>query len=76
MSNAEHLIENALGCLESGRDITWFKDMFVNKEMFKYVNATAEEIWDMAIYVYYTYRPCIESDLTEELEKKYGYKVE
>ena len=75
MSNAEHLIENALCCIEEDKDFKFFKDMTVNKEMFKYIKATPEEIWDIAIYVYYTYKPYIESDLIEEVEKKYGYQV-
>ena len=75
MSNTEHLIENAIVCLEEKKSYEDFIDTDVNKRMFKLVKSPPEEIWDMAIYVYYTYRESIVWKTEDELVKRYGYLV-
>lgn len=53
MSNAEHIMENALMAISKGRSYEeWIKSE-PNKE---YVKSDTEEIWEMAMYVYYTWR--------------------
>lgn len=55
MSNLEHAIENALVCIENGKS---FQDFTENENSLGNLNgisATAEEIWEIAVYVKYTY---------------------
>lgn len=54
MSNIEHLLENAIAEVREGHNINDFKALWHTREMLKLVNATIEEIWEMAIYVVYT----------------------
>lgn len=75
MSNIEHLIENAITCLEKNRDYDYFRMMWQNAEMIKYVHASLEEIWEMAIYVVTTYKDSIVWKTEDEIEKKYGYPI-
>ena len=75
MSNIEHLIENAITCLEENRGYDYFRMMWQNAEMIKYVHATPEEIWEMAIYVVTTYKDGIVWDTEDKIEKKYGYPI-
>ena len=73
MSKIEHLIENAVIALEQKKSFDeWYKE---DIDMFDYVDSPPIEIWNMAVYCYYTYRPYIEWKLTEEIEKAYGYPV-
>ena len=55
MSNIEHLLENAIYEIKSGNDIDDFKALWHTPIMLKEVSATAEEIWEMALYVVYTH---------------------
>ena len=75
MSNTEHLIENAIVCLEENKSYEDFISADVNERMLKLVKSPPEEIWDMAIYVYYTYRESIIWKTEDKLEKAYGYKI-
>ena len=75
MSNIEHLIENAIGCIEEKKSYDDFISADVNKRMLKLVKSPPQEIWYMAIYVYYTYRPSVIWETEDELEKRYGYRV-
>lgn len=75
MSNIQHLIENAITCLEENRDFDYFISMWQNKEMLKYVNASPEDIWEMAIYVITTYREGVVWETEDKIEKKYGYPI-
>ena len=75
MSNIMHLIENAICCLEKGKKYEDFISAGFNPKMLKMVKSPAEEIWEIAIYVYTTYRENIEWTTEERLEKAYGYPV-
>ena len=75
MSNIEHLIENAVTALENKEKYEDWLDAWYTKEQLKYVKSPPEEIWEMAIWCHYTYRPSFECDLSEEIEKKYGYPI-
>lgn len=73
MSYPEHLIENAIVCLEENKGLDYFLEQPYNREMLKHVSAKPTEIWDMAMYVYYSYVPWIKSKTIDEMEKRYGY---
>ena len=76
MSNLEHLIDCAVYYKEEHYSFEEFKETWttnVNKET---IAAPLEEIWEIANYVYYVYRPYIEGKKEEELVERYGYKVE
>ena len=75
MSNIEHLIENAIFCLEHDKTFEDFLEYKFNSEMLKLVKSLAEEIWEMAIYVYYPYRESVIWETEERMEKAYGYKL-
>lgn len=55
MSNIEHLIENALMARKSGHSLEDFKKGWHTPEMIEMVNASVEEIWEIADYVLYTW---------------------
>lgn len=57
MTNAEHLIENAVSCLESGKSYGAFAQG-INREMAGNLDWYLEEIWQMADYV--VNKMCIE----------------
>lgn len=75
MSNIEHLIENAITCIEKGVSYNDFKTSWYNKEMLKEVKASPMEIWEIAIYVCTTYHDEIVWRKEDELEERYGYKA-
>lgn len=76
MTKIEHLLENAIVEIENGLGYdSWRKDP-VNKIMLKEVTALPEEIWAMAVYVYFDYKPYIETITRDEIEKEYGYKID
>lgn len=43
--------------------------------MLEFVKSPPEEIWEMAMYVYYTYRESIIWETEDKLEKAYGYSL-
>ena len=75
MSNIEHLVENAINCIERKLDYEDFRKAWHNKEMLKEVKASPMEIWEIAQYVYYSYRESIIWRTEDEMEKRYGYKA-
>ena len=56
MSNIEHLLENAISEIEHGKGIEDFVSRWYNTQMLNSVNATADEIWQMAQYVVFSYK--------------------
>lgn len=57
MSNAEHLIENALVCLENGGSFEGFAAGKHNQLMSAYSNINLMDVWQMAVHVYYSIKP-------------------
>lgn len=55
MTNAEHLIENALVTLSEGKDFEYYISYDYNVTMAKQLNIKLEYIWQMANYVLYTW---------------------
>lgn len=51
MSDAEHLIENAICSLEQNKTYEEFVDVRVNMEMAIESNINLQDIWNMATYV-------------------------
>ena len=75
MSNIEHLIENALTAIDTKHDYGWWLVQMPQQQMLKEVKSKAEEIWEMATYVYYTYRPSVIMETKDKMESKYGYPI-
>jgi hypothetical protein len=51
MTNAEHLIENAITCMTNGKEYEFFARQSINREMAGNLDWYLEEIWQMADYV-------------------------
>ena len=73
MSNIEHLIENAISAVEHHKDILEWKKEGHNRLMLLSVQAPAYEIWEMAQYIVYNYKPYVVNKTVDILEEKYGY---
>ena len=74
MNNIKHIFENAITALEHNHDYEYWVKQNAQQIMLPEVKAAAFEIWLMAQYCVYTYKPCIEADLVEKAERDYGYK--
>lgn len=55
MSNAEHLIENAIYGMKDGKEFDDFASDWRNKEMSQQSGINLHHVWEMAMYVVYTY---------------------
>lgn len=53
MSDAEHLIENAISALAERRDLDKELDAYYNKEMLNNVGISKQDLKSMASHVYY-----------------------
>jgi hypothetical protein len=62
MSNYEHLIENAVVCMEKGEDYEDFADAYYNRLMSAECDISLQDIWRMASYVVFTLKPSWVSD--------------
>ena len=72
MSNAQHLIENAICCLERGEQEQTFKDRELDNlgnicrdEKFT-AEAVLEMFWEAALYVYFDYRLWLMEEFSKE----------
>lgn len=54
MTCAEHALENAIEAMKKGKEIDEWVKTDTNLSS---VTATPKEIWDMAGYIMYSYRP-------------------
>lgn len=75
MTNCEYLIENALCAIGAGLTYEYFCNKEYNKEMAKIENISLEQVWQMATYVFYTYRPSHRKKIICELEDKLGLSL-
>lgn len=75
MSNIEHLIENAIIAVESDYSFEQWASAPINKQIFQLVDIHPFDIWQIAIYIVYDYKPNIISDTINRLEIKYGYPI-
>lgn len=74
MSNIEHLIESAVYYVEN-YSFEEFKETWTTNINKQGISATLEEIWDIATWIYYSYRPYIDYKKSMELIDAYGYEV-
>ena len=65
MSNEEHLIENAVFCIERGQNYEDFAYAKHNREMAKWSKINLEQVWRMAIHVVYTLKESWVSDVVD-----------
>lgn len=65
MSNTQHLIENAMVCLERGVDKELYLHSPMYQKMAKTLGVPLETFWEIAEYMAYTYIPALMSDLLE-----------
>ena len=72
MTISEHLIENAIERLEMGYDYDDFMSAKILKEQARQVGISLTDLWYMAQYIYYVYKPHIESKIKE----RYGYDID
>lgn len=70
MSNAEHLIENAISVIEAGRDFNEYASMKLNCDMAKMSDIRLRDVWEMATYVVFTLKPYWEGEWWDKLETK------
>ena len=65
MTVAEHLIENAIGCLEDKSGYESFIESPCNKAMAESININLQHIWEMAQHVYCSIKPLWEDEVKE-----------
>ena len=70
MSNAEHLIENAVCCLERGQSYEDFADAKYNREMAEACRIDLIQVWLMAVYVVYNLKPHWVSDTVDYFQRQ------
>ena len=75
MSNIEHLLESAISDIAAEKSFKEWKQRYPNSAVLSLVEATAEEIWMMAQYVLYTYKPLLLEKCRKEAERIYGYPM-
>lgn len=78
MTSLEHLFETAIECIESNQCYNdWVKldSTVINAKNMNPLTTDLMDIWEMAQYAVFTYKPSIVAQVTNEIEGKYGYKV-
>lgn len=75
MTNIEHLIESAIFTLEVKETYEKWSNRWITSQNLQGCAAKPQEIWEIANWVYYVYKPYIESEKEEELVKDYGYEL-
>ena len=73
MSNAEHLIENAIMTFENYQSFDTFHNNNINKAMAEMVGISLDDVEAMAIHVIYAFKPNWEEAERDRLVKLYGY---
>ena len=56
MSGAQHLIENAIMCIENEKSYEDFSNAYVNKQMSDVYNINLKDVWNMAMHVVCTFK--------------------
>lgn len=74
MSNAEHLIENAIMTFENYQSFDAFHNNNINKAMAEMVGISLDDVEAMAIHVIYAFKPNWEEAERDRLVKLYGYR--
>ena len=76
MTNSEHLIENAICCLERGESFEIFSSRKFNIDMAEMQKINLEDVWLMAQYVVYTLKEHWLWQKEDEMVAAYGYALE
>ena len=78
MTNSEHLIENVLYLIEhnEGNGYEAVMQSELIQQQAKAVGISMNDIWCIAQYVYYCYKPMIESRIAHQLIDRYGYEID
>ena len=76
MTNAQHLISNAIHNMEDGKDFEHFENQKYNKRMSEISNISLSSVWEMAQQVVYSIKPNWIYDKEAEIEERYGYKLD
>ena len=75
MSNLEHLIDCAVYYKEEHYSFEEFKETWETNVNKRGVVAPLEEIWEIADWIYYSYRPNIEWKTRGKMIEEYGYEI-
>lgn len=75
MSNAEHLIENAIMDFERDGNFDNFISDKYNKRMADAVGITLDDVTAMAIHIIYAFKQNWIQQGREEMIKRYGYEL-
>ena len=76
MTSLEHLFETAIDLIESNQCYNdWVKLPSTKANNKNMVYSRLVDIWSLAQYAVFSYKPSIVSQVTSEMEEKYGYKV-
>ena len=73
MTSSEHLLENAIICLENKMDFEEFASRDINKMMSIDAEIALKRIWEMAQYVVYTLKPCWLDDIQDKYNERGNY---
>lgn len=76
MTNAEHLIENAIFEIEGGKSFEHFSNQKHNKMMGELSGINLSYVWEMAQHVVWTLKQDWLSDKEAEMENRYGYRLD
>jgi len=75
MSNAEHLIENAICDFEENGSFECFLSSEHNRRMAKAVGISLEDVESMAIHIIYAFKEDWIEQGRQEMIGKYGYAL-
>ena len=75
MSNAEHLIENAIMCFQKHGNFDYFRRSKCNIEMAASVGINLADIERMAVHILFVFKPDWQYEAEDKLVKQYGYDV-
>lgn len=75
MSNAEHLIENALVYYEMYKNFDYFRSAEYNIRMAEEIGISLKDIEAMAIHILYAFKPDWEQAAEDRLVEQYGYDI-
>lgn len=76
MTNAEHLIENAIVDIDKGKDFEHFASQKHNKLMSKISGISLNAVWEMGQHIVWSLRPTWLSAKESEMEELYGYSLD
>lgn len=76
MTHEEHLIENAILNIQSGKGYEDFAEGKHNKVMSELSGIRLDAVWLMAQHVVYTLKPGWIADKEQEMEDRYGYRLD